>query len=173
MPDNCLTCRSQECTLQIKRHKANRPVGPERYYVQILCTLATVTSRLIDSRQQRKIFTQGGEEHSPREIIEWDGIRIVHPPRVPAADIAVLLAGRTEFGESTPCGCSRRTWFTSGGEGGSPSRSWVKLTSPSPIGGGFILMFLSLLVYSDCISSFDESRWAYVPFDRDKYPEHS
>gem|GEM_PF-6699309 len=52
-------------------------------------------------------------------------------------------------------------WY--GGEGGIRTRSWVKLTSPSPIGGGFLLMFLSLLVYSDCISSFKESRWAYVP----------
>jgi hypothetical protein len=45
--------------------KLDRPVEPKRYHKQTLCTLATVKSRLIDSRQQRQIFTQGGEGGSP------------------------------------------------------------------------------------------------------------
>ena len=51
--------------MQIKRYNVKSPSGPERYHAQTLCTLATVTFRLIDSPQQRQNFTQGGEGGSP------------------------------------------------------------------------------------------------------------
>jgi hypothetical protein len=62
--------------------KQNRPVGPERYRAQKFCIFPIVTSKLIDSPQQRLTFTQGGE----------GGIRNGHPP-LQRSQVQLALSG--------------------------------------------------------------------------------